>query len=285
GGGIYLNSNATLKLGDGVKITGNKGYVPVGDDTSQGGGVWVGSGAKLFIYGTAVIGDNGSHSQAAKNTAFANKAGYGGGIYTWGYVYIGYDSFDESRGTGNPKSCSGGIWYNYAKWGGGIYCANGVAGLPGGTVRMKNGYISYNGSNSNGGGITLAAGANKLSILGGTIANNETAGSGGAILAAKTFELSVRIPSGTATKKNDIFLLIDDTNTPQIKVLSNSLGGSGRILLTGSPTFYNETTPYTALIDSTGELSNVSGACYSFDVADYNSKTWKVDTTGKIKKQ
>ena len=85
GGGVSLFENASLTLADGVQIAGNKAV-------NSGGGVYVPSGASLYMYGTSCIGDN-TQTTASGDTlgsACSNSASYGGGIYNNGKVYLGY---------------------------------------------------------------------------------------------------------------------------------------------------------------------------------------------------
>ena len=162
GGGIWVNGGVTVKLADGATVTGNTA-------SSSGGGVYVGSGAKLFMYGSALIGDK-TTSTHAESGAYANNGGNsGGGIYNaGGTVYIGYDDVNS------PKAIDEGygIRYNYATNGGGIY--NGY----GGTLNLNSGHISYNGCEK-GGGIYHDSGTSN--ITGGTIEGNYSSTNGGGI--------------------------------------------------------------------------------------------------------
>ena len=132
GGGIYTGQNATLKLADGVLITGNT-------VTLSGGGIYLGNNSDLYMYGSSYVGDNQQrlavHDSSTEDCA--NAAGYGGGIYNNGNVYLGYSGKDNS-GNLIAEDWTGGICRNCAGNGGGIDSSTGS------TVKMRTGKISYN---------------------------------------------------------------------------------------------------------------------------------------------
>ena len=179
GGGLYVSANSTVKLGDGVKIYGN--------GCSYGGGVYVEEDAKLYVYGTAVIGDTtrdppintssapsgeysswkcGNYASAVDSSSEEDKKG-GGGIYTQGQVYLGYNDYTDEYNN-NPVTLSGGIYGNWAKNGGGI--AVGASG----SLIMKTGNITKNTANAStygGGGIYNAG---QVTLYGGYISSNKS---------------------------------------------------------------------------------------------------------------
>ena len=222
GGGIYVNASANVKLADGATITGNT--------ATKGGGVYIVSSGKLFMYGNSLIGDN-SKTEHATSGAYANIASSsGGGIYnTGGTVYLGYDDVDSPTAINNGY----GVRYNYAQSGGGIYNS--------GTVYLNTGNISYNGSDTTGGGIcnasnkTIYMNGGKLSgnfsakggavhinggtltMTGGVIGGSEnsekntasgTGAAGGAVYQDGMFNVSgnAYITPGTAPLDNDVYL-------------------------------------------------------------------------------
>lgn len=148
GAGIYIASG-TVKLADGAKITGNNA-------ASYGGGVYIASGAKLFMYGSSLIGDTiestatSSTLTSSGTTGCANTAKGGGGIYSMGAVYIGYDGFNGDTPHKSDMTAGYGICRNYASGtdasAGGIICRAG-------TLMIASGSISYNQSVNHGGGI------------------------------------------------------------------------------------------------------------------------------------
>ncbi|WP_407434636.1 leucine-rich repeat protein [Treponema sp.] len=148
GAGIYIASG-TVKLADGAKITGNNA-------AAYGGGVYIASGAKLFMYGSSLIGDTiestatSSTLTSSGTTGCANTAKGGGGIYSMGAVYIGYDGFNGDTPHKSDMTAGYGICRNYASGtdasAGGIICRTG-------TLMIASGSISYNQSVNHGGGI------------------------------------------------------------------------------------------------------------------------------------
>ena len=240
GGGVY--NAGTLSLSGG-KITGNK--------SDQGGGVYNdGSGAKIYMTGTALIGGSADVDATDATGNFAARKG--GGVYNnGGYIYLGYAS---SNNNGTPASASateltGGIRQNYAcyktssspnvnaAWGGGVYSSDGK-------IYYNTGNVSYNGA-GNGGGFYLdysTSGAN-LVMTGGTMASNKAgvgqtggvvAGYGGSVYvnsnggaSAATIKSSFALSgtetsiASTANKNNDIYLRYDCSVT-----VAGSLGSS-----------------------------------------------------------
>ena len=147
GGGIYLKQG-TLKLGDGVKITGNT--IGTMTDNGYGGGVYLMPGTNLYVYGSACIGDpemDAAPEEAASGTnpdpsTYANFARYGGGVYNKGNVYLGYSSYtDEDHYT--EETLGNGIIGNYSQYGGGLYSFT-LNESRAATVVMNSGNIFYN---------------------------------------------------------------------------------------------------------------------------------------------
>ncbi|MBR5096666.1 MAG: hypothetical protein IK094_06115, partial [Treponema sp.] len=192
GGGINLSAG-TLKLADGAKVYGN--YA-----ANYGGGVYVASGATLFMYGSALIGydttTNSVPTSAALGTSSGKAANYaqqGGGIYSKGSVYLGYTGLNSGTpvvATGTNK-LTGGVRQNYASFsangnGGGIY--NDSA-----TFQMANGNISYNAATGYGGAINGSG-----TLAGGTIEGNKAAKDGGGVY----FNSGTLTVSGATFTKN-----------------------------------------------------------------------------------
>lgn len=192
GGGINLSAG-TLKLAGGAVVKGN--YA-----ANYGGGVYVASGAELYMYGSALIGydttTNSVPTSAALGTSSGKAANYaqqGGGIYSSGSVYLGYTgknngSLVEATGT---NKLSGGVRQNYASFGangngGGIYNDSG-------TFQMANGNISYNAATGYGGAIKGSG-----TLAGGTIEGNKAAKDGGGVY----FNAGTLTVSGATFTKN-----------------------------------------------------------------------------------
>ena len=77
-----------MKLTNGTIITEN--------EAKYGGGVYVASGAKLYIYDSALIGDDPDNTNPPSGISNANQAEYGGGIYNEGAVYLGYSDYTDA---------------------------------------------------------------------------------------------------------------------------------------------------------------------------------------------
>lgn len=177
GGGLNIGSSASVTLADGAVIAGNT--------ASSGGGVY--NEGKLFMYGSAVIGDANAKSVATSSN-YANKAlQNGAGIYSpSGSIYLGY----SNESTKTPLS--GGIYYNYSSgssWSSGA----GICGENGSYIYMDSGNIRYNTiDNRMGGGIAFYG---TFTMSGGSISYNKTAvvdgtESGGGIRVGGTFIMS-----------------------------------------------------------------------------------------------
>ena len=218
GAGLYINSNGYVCLGSNTIINGNKA---VKNDNSggQGGGIYVCSGAKLFVYGNALIGD--STSSTADSSHFGNSAeSLGGGIYNQGTVYLGNSDPDAKQ------TLAGGVKRNYAGLnGGGIYNANG------GTVIMNSGNISYN-AGVYGGGVygtgSSSSSKSTFELNGGTFTSNGAASNGGAVYLSYygVFKLqgAPSIQCSVATE-NDVYLASSSGNIASISMTGNVTGG------------------------------------------------------------
>lgn len=189
-GGLYIAQGATVMLGDGVRIIGN-------NQGANGCGGGVRNEGTLFVYGSAVIGNqnatqaaNGSssdsyiynYSNPSDTRINANYSIYGAGIYNGTYnsdntieakLYLGYRGFDTDGITPVEETLTGGIYANSASSGGGIYNDKNS------TVYYKSGTIKYNGTSGEGGGI-VNYGLFEMCGENAKILNN-TASSGGGI--------------------------------------------------------------------------------------------------------
>ena len=162
GGGICIE-NAAVILEDCV-VKGNK--------ATNGAGVYIKNGT-LALSGTSTIGDD-TKTESANSTSGSNSATSGGGVYAESSkVLIGYT--DESA---EDENFTGGIFGNYALFGGGIYTAGEST-----IVKMSGGEISLNGSGSDGGGLRMGGTGDSFFMGGGKMlknaANTEGTGNGG----------------------------------------------------------------------------------------------------------
>ena len=229
GGGIRIG-NGTVKLTDGAVITGNSAQ-------EKGGGVYVASAGKLFVYGSALIGDSTTSTitPTSEDNA-ANSAPYGGGIYSdGGAVYLGYSAWtSETDNTPAAITAGYGVRRNYATYsGGGIYTSS-SSGNP--NVYMQSGNVSYNASGSMGGGMLIGYNAK---IQGGTISNNKSK-NGGAIydsanIGAVYISGSADISGNTATEKGGAVYV---STVGTLNVEGGTITGNGASVSGGA--IYNE---------------------------------------------
>lgn len=267
-GGLKLDG-VTLYMSGG-KIYNNTGY--------SGGGIANYYGT-VYIYGSAIIGDENAESCAGTtNDTRSNFAtNFGGGIYNANdylhtseipKVYIGYKPNEE----GNPvvdENFTGGIYYNSASRGGGI-CNNATYDNNSPEVYIAKGTIAFNYA-SNDGGAIYSSGTNatykayaKLYISGGVIKENKvnTANNtalGGAVYATN-FYLSgdASIPAGvtdatthvlaTGKQLNDVY--IDSGYKITITGKLTPPAGSGGITATITPVAYTDGSEVVALSTS-----------------------------------
>jgi len=185
GGGLKISSISTVTLADGAIISGNK-CTGDSDETGLGGGVF--NEGRLFIYGSAVIGDKSAESAPVLNGSCSNTARRGGGLYNAAsaHAYLGYKSETEEA------ELTGGIYYNYTlSDGGGVY--------NNGNLVMNSGNIAYNGTRKFAGGVITAGASSSFKLSGtGSINNNvcqafdeETQYGGGVrVCAGSTFEMT-----------------------------------------------------------------------------------------------
>ena len=184
GAGVYTNgTNATFTMSAGT-IGGNIA-------STYGGGVY--NAGTMFMHGSAVVGD-ASASSFANNTFRSNAvvneygaSGDGGGIYSTGKLYLGYS--DAST----QADFDGGIYYNYATNGAGIY--NGANG----EVYIHSGSIKYNMATINGGGLYNG---HTLMLSGGNFDCN-VAGSGGAVYNNQTMTMTGSATIGSKQPAED----------------------------------------------------------------------------------
>ena len=254
GGGVCNDWLNSVFIMSGGLINENRAwYIGTGTSNGKGGGVY--NGGKMFMYGTAVIG-NKDASTIATEASCGNKANIGGGIYNdystdrRGYLYIGYEP-DADGITPKEADFSGGIYNNYSKdnsngnnkdGGGAIYS---TAFPPNyGDVRIAKGTIAYNSTEDYGGAYC----GKEITITGGSILNNSAGKKGGAIYFKQNCILSiggsVEIPfTGTEETgyQNDICHSVDsNTYYTKIKILSALTNHSASNQLRITPENYHE---------------------------------------------
>lgn len=212
GGAINICSGATVKVKD-TTFTGN---------SAVNGGAIYNSGT-CYVYGSTVIGNAsaaGTDAAESATSKHSNSASANGGaIYNAGKLYLGYSSY-TSPSVCTPEAFTGGIYYNYANRGGGIYNntsaevviasgtykRNGVAADSGGGAIFNAGSLTMNDGliDSNAGG--LGAGVyvtevGSFTMNDGTISGNTadtSVGGGGGVLAAGAFTMNGGTISGNS---------------------------------------------------------------------------------------
>ncbi|MBR6081870.1 MAG: InlB B-repeat-containing protein [Salinivirgaceae bacterium] len=163
GGGVYIYSNGKFEMTDGT-ISGNVAR-------SSGGGVYMDENAKMYMSGTAVIGDSTATSSATADNC-SNKAYNGAGIFMYNasygpMLYLGY-RYGGDEMPPVPAGFTGGIYHNFASNDGGGISREAATG----DVVMAGGTIAYNGAGELGsgakinGGLTISGSAN---IAGGDV--------------------------------------------------------------------------------------------------------------------
>ncbi len=217
--GVTISGNtASAGNGGGIAITSGK-YLSVKDciiinntaTAGNGGGIY--NAGTCYIYGSTAIGEEGASSPAESGASkHSNLAGgNGGGIYSAGTLKLGVNS------SGTAVALTGGVYYNFAGIGGGIYNNSG-------TVTMSSGTIQRNGATNGAGGVynravfnfsdglidrnnapagagVYTGGTATFTMSGGTISNNAasaTDGSGGGICATGTFSMTGGTISGNS---------------------------------------------------------------------------------------
>ena len=185
-GGIMVAQGATLCLGDGVLITGNR----TSGNNDSGGGVR--NEGTVYMYGSAVIGDKtnggktdeslygyGTDSSSAGDlgSKMANWASRGGAIgngsntdsSVHAKLYIGYKP--DASGEPVKETLTGGFYYN---GGGTLYNESGSY------IYIDSGIFAWNGDENTGAVIHNRDNA-RVEMSGGLITNNRSTSSGGAV--------------------------------------------------------------------------------------------------------
>ncbi|MCR4925302.1 MAG: DUF6273 domain-containing protein [Clostridiales bacterium] len=241
GGAIYIGSGATCLL-DGVLFQANKATSTNSDD-GYGGAIY--NHGTCYIYGATKIGNADATDHAKSSSDCSNYAGnYGGGIYNAGSLYLGYSSY-TSESVNTPASLTGGVYYNYATQGGGIYNAK--------TLKINSGNIKYNGVSTNGGGIasvSSSSAAASVTMTGGFLDYNYAIAGAGAWIKKDT--------------EDSIFVLADGTvsnnSTTAVGGGAGFMNQGGSLEITGGEISSNEAgTQYGGAILNLGSLEMSDG--------------------------
>ena len=239
GGGIHIDTVATLTLADGALVSGNHSLRNGNDDPETGCGGGVYNAGTLFMYGSAVIGDSTKHTTAPNSTVCSNSAARGSGLFnqSCGKAYLGYSAENQ------PAVLTGGIFYNYNAGGNNI---EGSGVFNRGTIKMNSGSIAYNGSVSYGAGVLTEGGAGRFEMSGGKICNNASTfasakGGGVWVVTGSVFLMtggeisgnSATLGAGVDVSTNGIFTMIGGTvrgnKSPSSKSVCIDEGGKFNI--------------------------------------------------------
>ncbi|WP_407435124.1 beta strand repeat-containing protein [Treponema sp.] len=194
GGGLYIE-NGTVKLGDGLRITGNHAT-----GSGKGGGVYVAPGAKLYMYGESLIGNSITDNTTPEDagTCSANYAyGDGAGIYNEGETYIGYTIEGETLKTKDIAE-NYGIRNNWTNGSGGAVYNTG-------TLHIASGTCTHNQVGQYGGAFYVKGNNATISMTGGKIDSNKAVFGGALCFDGKTGESAI-ISAGTIENNEATFL-------------------------------------------------------------------------------
>ncbi len=310
GGGINNQYEQCVFVMSGGVINENVAWARSGTN-AQGGGVY--NGGKMFMYGSAIIGNPDKHTQPwftlgtseADDTGdYGNLSNMGGGIYnanttdTVGKLYMGYRPDESDMPV--EENLRGGVYYNYCKhysnsgtsnWGGGgIYSYTSGSG----EFLLSSGTIAYNATGDDGGAIwmqstTIAGGGDN----GVSIHDNTAEGKGNAIYVYSnqkynlTLSGDIEIPFDE-TNPHDIYLAGSGSNYSKILIAGDLIGGFSALI---TPEVYDETHKLVDL--ASGSTANLAAECDCFSVTpqtkddEGNELTppvnWKINSTGKLK--
>lgn len=164
---------------------------------NRGGGIYLDSGSKLYMSGSACIGKLNPEGVANYSSRDC-EAATGGGLYVGAgcHAYLGF--LNDANTTNVGTEFTGGIKHNYAsKCAGGIYIDVGLNNP--GEVTMSGGKISHNGAGENandatayGGGVvtTLAGGTKSVfTMTGGEVSDNQASSKGGGVYNVGKFSM------------------------------------------------------------------------------------------------
>ena len=262
GGGIYLNGinsynkNCILYM-EGGEISSNANV----EKSGRGGGIYSRYGT-VYIYGEAVIKNNGNSKYS------------GGGIFSEGsYVYLGYknkEPLTEAEWTGS-------INHNTAKEGGGVYSQTSAG------IYMKSGSINNNSAVS-GGGIYIDYGCFAFLYDNFNIKDNTASENGGAVYCysyagSRSYlhmDGGAFIPAG-ADGKQDVYLK-NDAETEYITIDSQLTAEAPVAKIT--PSTY-ESGKQILAENTTGLLASEYQK-FAITPKTGDSGTWTIDSEGKL---
>ncbi|MBB5217819.1 hypothetical protein HNP77_000163 [Treponema rectale] len=297
GAGVYNEASSSMFVMSGGTINQNKAICTNTSSSSfhgYGGGVF--NGGKMFMCGSAVIGNKDATSSADSENN-GNYAREGGGIYCEynsansqiSELYLGYVPDDDGSSYSESK-LSGGIYYNYADTlssqtdGGGAICSMGQ-------VKISSGTIAFNATSRNGGGVYYLGNTScNLEIDGGIISSNKADGCGGALcIAGKSsggpnalyLGGSFEIPEADDLS-NDIYLGGTTDSYYSRIYLTKSLDGSFSALVT--PESYTENRQLVMLSDDSSATLEPETSCFKIRQPSGINYVWTLDSEAKLVK-
>lgn len=251
GGGINIKKG-TVTLDTGAQITGNH--------ADYGGGVYVASGATLFMKGNSLVGDaitNSTTTATATNDCANYATAYGGGIYVnGGELYIGYSNAStvdaDFTGGVNRNACPTNTIPQDA-WGGGIY-------YKGPCFKMAKGTVSYNYAKMSGGGITINEENTVFDFSGGSIEKNTAGRNGGGLYlnSAKVYMNGTAIIGDTGTT------MTQATDFSNKVTSTDAFGGGFYMEGTSAKLYLGYKTPATEGGDPVADDSFTGGICHNY---------------------
>lgn len=253
---MYVGTYATVTIQN-LVLTG-------GNIAESGGGVFVGGG-NFIINGGAIANnvssnDNGGGVYVDGNSTFTANSGTIGGngagnsAKNGGAIYIAASGKVELKGAT--------ISYNVSDTSGG-----GVANY--GTFEMTSGSVTNNTSGHNGGGVNNSG---TLTMTGGTIANNTATADGVGVYDSGTLSLG-----GSAVIEGELYWV----STAEAITITSSLSPSSGTTATIRPSSY--TTGISILTAGSG-FTGLANEVEKFEVVQKdNISIWSIDDTGKLK--
>ncbi len=201
GGGVYNSGKFSMSGG---KIYGNSAIGTSNDssDVGVGGGLYNAGGyyGYAFIYGDAVIGERKTLNDACANldsNLYSNFAtAKGGGIWSRTDLYLGYENTGTADSPVATKTeFSGGVFYNYAHNGGGIWSD--------GLFRMSDGTVSHNMASGGAGGIYVYKTSSNEAIISDANIQKNKGSSGGLVIEAVNLSNVIEINGNTSISFNE----------------------------------------------------------------------------------
>ena len=288
GGGVYNGYSNASEFGtftfSGGKIKNNFANYVYGTNVSNGGGIY--NTGVTYIYGEAIIGDETASALSTDNTGVQERditntsidatcsnlaLGLGGGIYVGaqGKLFLGYSRYVDATDN-TPAVWNKGIYYNYAKKGGGGIAYDSSAKA----VIFNSGTVSFNGAASKGAAAYI--GANGF-VLGGTATIPAGEGSPKQIVYVLTNNYSLSIDNALSHLDAGAIALLPQDNSNSSSQIASS---------------YNTSKPLIGLTDAAKAADvTIDAIKDKFTVESFTDPTtgivtnWEVSSEGKAQQK